>query len=133
MNGIVEVLPNLSFKMLLANYVNKKYRLPNNHTMAHLLPHPSGVIHTTVNHAEVLGLRDKMYGDRNEQETPEVFTSVNEEIPKGPQTITESTQQEFVDHTNDSQKDTLSELDMEHLTNDYLRRLLTVRRKYLSL
>lgn len=67
MNGIVDVIPNVPFKILMTNYYNKRHLVPKNHTVAHLLPQPSGVISTTVNNAEVLGLRDHTNSDRNEQ------------------------------------------------------------------
>lgn len=78
MNGIVDVRPNLPIKILLENYGSKRYRITKKQTVAHLLPHQSGVIKTTVNLAKELGLRDHTYSDRNEQETQEVFTTVKE-------------------------------------------------------
>lgn len=105
MNCIVEVRPNVPLKTLLANYGNKMYKIPNNQVVAHLLPQPSRVIPTTVNLAEVLVLRDHYYGDRDIQETQEVFSTVYKEDSNGPQYINESTPQEWVDHTNVSKMD----------------------------
>lgn len=65
MNGIVEVRPNVPFKLLFENYSNKKYELQKNQTVAYLLPQPNGVIPTTINLEEVLVLRNHRYGARD--------------------------------------------------------------------
>lgn len=49
-----------------------------NQTVAHMLPHTIGLIPTTVNLADVLGLRYHTYSDRKIQETHGVFTTDNE-------------------------------------------------------
>lgn len=38
MNGIVDVLPNVPFEMLLANYSEKRYLIPKIQTVGYLLP-----------------------------------------------------------------------------------------------
>lgn len=130
MNGFVDVRPNVPFKMLMSNYGNKRYIIPKNQTVVHLLPHPSGLIPQTVNLAQVLGLRDHRYCDRDQQEYQGVFTNVNQGDSKGPQYMIVSTPEGTFYHTTESKNDPLSKQDMEHLTDDYRSRLLTVLMKY---
>lgn len=80
--------------------------------MAHLLPHPSGVIPTAVDLEEVLGFRYHTCRDRAGQESQEVLTIGDEEDPENPQQIIDSTPEEVVEHKTDSKKDPLSEPDM---------------------
>lgn len=120
-------------KMLLANYAKKRCWIQKNKTVSHLLPQPSEVISTTVNLAEVMGVRYQTYRDLYQKETQEVFTTVNEEDFKFPHHSTNSKQEDFDYHKNESKKEPLSDLYMEHQTYYYLSRLLTVLRNYLGL
>lgn len=94
MNGIVEVRPNVPLKFSLANYGNRRYRVPKNKTVAHLLPQPSEIIPTTVNILEVLVLRGHSYGDRDHTGTEEVFTTPDKEDPEGPKSTKMSKKEE---------------------------------------
>lgn len=49
-----------------------------------------GIIPTTVNLAEILGLRDHAYGDREHDETKEVFTTLYKEDTEDPQITNKS-------------------------------------------
>lgn len=113
MNGIVDVRTNVPLKILLEKYFTAKR-----------------LITRIVNLTEVLGLRDHTYCDRYNWETQEVLTMFNQEESEIPQIINNWKQEDFGDHTSESTKDPLSELYMEHLTEDYPNRLLKVLRKY---
>lgn len=81
----MDVRTNVKFKMLLENYGNKRYRIKRNQTVVHIMPQLRRVITTTVNLAEVMGLRDNTYRDLYQEETQAVFTTARKEDPEGPQ------------------------------------------------
>lgn len=55
MHGIIDVQPNIPFKLLLSNYRNTSYQIPKNQTVEHVLPKLSGIVPTSVKVSDVLG------------------------------------------------------------------------------
>lgn len=59
MNGIVEVLLNVAFKLIVGNYDSGEYRLAKNQILAHLLLHAGKLVHTSIRLMEILGVTEK--------------------------------------------------------------------------
>lgn len=56
MNGIVEVRPNVAFKVVIENYDSGEYRLVKNQTLAHLLLHAVAIVPKSISLIEILGV-----------------------------------------------------------------------------
>lgn len=54
MNGIVEVLPNVAFKLIVKNYDTGEYHLAKNQILEHLLTHASSVVIKSISLMEIL-------------------------------------------------------------------------------
>lgn len=54
MNGIVDVRPNMEFKIFIANYRSCSYRLTKKQAVENLLPQTGAVTATNINILEVL-------------------------------------------------------------------------------
>lgn len=54
MKLIVEVRPNVFFKLVVSNDGNRKYHLTKNQTLSHLLPHLGAVVPTPISLLEIL-------------------------------------------------------------------------------
>ena len=55
-NGVVQVEPSEQFKVLVANFAPHTYKLAKNQIIGTLLPHPTTVVDSQINFADVVGV-----------------------------------------------------------------------------
>ena len=59
-NGVVQVEPDRPFRVLIANFASRAYRLAKNQVVGIVLPHPTAMVGTHLNFADVLGIAEPL-------------------------------------------------------------------------
>ena len=75
-NGVFQVQPHTTFRVLIANFTKKPQPLVKNQVVATLLPHPKEVVQRNIHLHEVLGLVDEP-SDTTDGKTNNTSTEVN--------------------------------------------------------
>lgn len=75
-NGVVQVEPNRTFRVLIANFGVHSYRLAKNEVVAILIPHPTAVVPTSICLLEILRIVNEK-GEIPEATTRDLHFSAN--------------------------------------------------------
>ena len=113
-NGIASVLPNVAFRILVANTSDIPRRIVRNQNVAVALPHPTQVTETSLSLADVVGMTPDLA-----QVSP---TAEGQPVAKSPEETGKS------DSWTDASKPTAAQLDLSHIpiaNRERFRQMLT--------
>ena len=116
-NGVVQVEPDKPFRILIANFSTHEYQLAKDQVVGQLLPHPTAVIPSKVNIADVLGICGDIEVDKFESKQDTVPSFRDKGRPQT-ETVTPAS---------------ANDLDLDYLEPRYRTRLREMLRKYSSM